>query len=91
MTIAPLQTPSAQTETISELDLAQTERANATGLTHVVFVHGLWLLSSNRDRWAATVEHTGCTALIARLARRSRSRTLAPKCSRAGPSSRGSR
>lgn len=63
MTVTPLQTPSAQTATLSERDLAQIERANATGLTPVVFVHGLWLLPSSWDRWAVTFEEAGYTAL----------------------------
>src|SRR6059036_2998182 len=41
----------------------QIDRANATGLTPVVFVHGLWLLPSSWDRWAALFEEAGYTAL----------------------------
>jgi pimeloyl-ACP methyl ester carboxylesterase len=41
----------------------QVERANATGLTPVVFIHGLWLLPSSWDRWAAVFEEAGYTAL----------------------------
>src|SRR5256885_12845065 len=41
----------------------QIERGKATGLTPVVFVHGLWLLSSSWDRWAAVFEDAGYTAL----------------------------
>jgi pimeloyl-ACP methyl ester carboxylesterase len=41
----------------------QIERANATGLSPVVFVHGLWLLPSSWDRWAALFEEAGYTAL----------------------------
>jgi non-heme chloroperoxidase len=41
----------------------QVERANASGLTPVVFIHGLWLLPSSWDRWAATFEEAGFTAL----------------------------
>ena len=40
------------TATITEHEQQQVERANATGLTPVVFVHGLWLLPSSWDRWA---------------------------------------
>ncbi|MFI9770016.1 esterase/lipase family protein [Streptomyces sp. NPDC052415] len=40
-------------------DLAQIERANATGRTPAVFVHGLWLLPTSRDRWAAVFEEAG--------------------------------
>jgi len=49
--------------TISEHDAAQIARANATGLTPAVFVHGLWLLPSSWDRWAALFEEAGYTAL----------------------------
>src|SRR5256884_5484260 len=38
-------------------------RANATGLTPVVFIHGLWLLPSSWDRWAAVFEEAGYTTL----------------------------
>ena len=38
-------------------------RANDTGRTPVVFVHGLWLLPSSWDRWATLVEEAGFTAL----------------------------
>ena len=41
----------------------QVDRANATGHTPVVFVHGLWLLPSSWDRWAAVFEDLGYTAL----------------------------
>src|SRR5215470_4143239 len=37
--------------TITEHEAAQVERANASGATPVVFVHGLWLLPSSWDRW----------------------------------------
>ena len=41
----------------------QVERANATGLQPVVFVHGLWLLPRSWDRWAAVFEEAGYTTL----------------------------
>ena len=41
----------------------QIDRCNATGRTPVVFVHGLWLLPSSWDRWAAVFEQAGYTAL----------------------------
>jgi non-heme chloroperoxidase len=44
-------------------DEHQVEAANASGLTPVVFVHGLWLLPSSWDRWAAVFEEAGYTAL----------------------------
>src|SRR5438045_8013673 len=39
------------------------DRANASGLQPVVFVHGLWLLSSSWDRWRALFEENGFTTL----------------------------
>jgi pimeloyl-ACP methyl ester carboxylesterase len=41
----------------------QVERANASGLTPVVFIHGLWLLPSSWDRWATVFEEAGYAAL----------------------------
>src|SRR3954470_16471579 len=49
--------------TITEHELEESERANATGLQPVVFVHGLWLLPSSWDRWATLFEENGFTAL----------------------------
>jgi non-heme chloroperoxidase len=50
-------------QTISEREAAQIERANATDATPVVFIHGLWLLPSSWDRWAAVFEEAGYVAL----------------------------
>src|SRR5437763_8472966 len=50
--------------TITDHELQECERANATGLQPIVFVHGLWLLPSSWDRWAALFEKAGYTALI---------------------------
>jgi pimeloyl-ACP methyl ester carboxylesterase len=41
----------------------QIDRANASGRTPVVFVHGLWLLPSSWDRWAAMFEEAGYSAV----------------------------
>ncbi len=49
--------------TITGHEAAQVERANATGLTPVVFVHGLWLLPSSWDRWVTLFEGAGYVAL----------------------------
>jgi pimeloyl-ACP methyl ester carboxylesterase len=48
---------------ITHHEIEQIERANATGLRPVVFVHGLWLLPSSWDRWATAFEQAGYTAL----------------------------
>jgi non-heme chloroperoxidase len=42
---------------------AAVSECNATGKTPVVFIHGLWLLSSSWDRWAKVFEDHGYTAL----------------------------
>lgn len=55
--------PLVNAATITEYELQQVERANETGLQPVVFVHGLWLLPSSWDRWAALFEEAGYTAL----------------------------
>jgi non-heme chloroperoxidase len=56
-------TEGAGAQTITEHELAQCERANATGRTPVVFVHGLWLLPSSWDRWAQLFEDNGYVAM----------------------------
>jgi non-heme chloroperoxidase len=49
--------------TVTDHEAEQIARANATGLTPVVFIHGLWLLPSSWDRWAVVFEEAGFTAL----------------------------
>jgi non-heme chloroperoxidase len=49
--------------TITDHEGAEIERANATERTPVVFVHGLWLLPSSWDRWAAVFEEADYAAL----------------------------
>ncbi|WP_416956943.1 alpha/beta hydrolase [Streptomyces sp. Agncl-13] len=44
---------------MTHIDVQQIERANALERTPVVFVHGLWLLPSSWDRWAAHFEQAG--------------------------------
>ena len=44
-------------------ELEEVERANESGRTPVVFVHGLWLLDSSWDRWAAFFEEHGYAAV----------------------------
>jgi non-heme chloroperoxidase len=53
----------ADTVAISEHDIEQIERANASALAPVVFIHGLWLLPSSWDRWATLFEEAGYSAL----------------------------
>jgi pimeloyl-ACP methyl ester carboxylesterase len=40
-------------------DIEQVTKANASGRTPVVFVHGLWLLPSSWDRWSGLFEEAG--------------------------------
>lgn len=48
---------------LGELEAAQVQRAKESGRTPVIFVHGLWLLPSSWDRWAAFFEEDGFVAL----------------------------
>lgn len=41
----------------------QVERANSSGRTPVVFIHGLWLLPSSWERWASLFEAAGFSAV----------------------------
>src|SRR5438067_1878805 len=41
----------------------QLERANASGLAPIVFIHGLWLLPSSWNRWATVFEEAGYTTV----------------------------
>ena len=48
---------------ITKYENDQIDKANASGHTPVVFVHGLWLLPSSWDRWATVFEEAGYTTL----------------------------
>ena len=48
---------------VTDHEREQVERANASGRPPVAFIHGLWLLPSSWDRWAAVFEEAGYTAL----------------------------
>ncbi|MGI5479435.1 alpha/beta hydrolase [Streptomyces lavendofoliae] len=45
-------------------DLAEIEGANATGRVPVVFIHGLWLLPTSWERWAAVFEEAGFAPVL---------------------------
>ena len=49
--------------TLTEHEVAEIERANGTGLRPVMFIHGLWLLSSSWDRWRGVFEEAGFTTI----------------------------
>ena len=57
--------------TITDHELEQVERANATTATPVVFIHGLWLLPSSWANWADFFKPGRLRAADAGLARRS--------------------
>jgi non-heme chloroperoxidase len=48
---------------ITDHELEQVERANATTTTPVVFIHGLWLLSSSWTKWADFFNQAGYSPL----------------------------
>src|SRR6266851_335882 len=50
-------------DTVSRITAEQVDQANASGRTPVVFIHGLWLLPSSWDRWAAVFEEAGYAPL----------------------------
>src|SRR6188472_2697757 len=50
-------------QSISEREAAQIERANASGATPVVFIHGLWLLPSSWENWVTLFEEAGYAGL----------------------------
>src|SRR5437016_1898363 len=50
--------------TVTKQEQAEVDRADASGKTPVVFVHGLWLLPSSWDRWSRLFEGAGFAALL---------------------------
>src|SRR3954468_8369625 len=52
-------TTTAQSPTLTPREAEQVERANESGKTPVVFIHGLWLLPSSWDSWAELFEEAG--------------------------------
>jgi len=49
--------------TVTEHESDSIDKVNTTGLTPVVFVHGLWLLPSSWQRWAEVFEEAGYAPL----------------------------
>ena len=56
-------TAESDDRTVTKDELKQVDRANKSGKTPVVFVHGLWLLPSSWDRWAKLFEAAGYSAV----------------------------
>ena len=44
---------------LTQREIDQVEKANASGRTPVVFIHGLWLLPSSWDNWAEFFDEAG--------------------------------
>src|SRR4051812_45267580 len=59
MATAPSNGSSAKTATMSDREASQVEHANRSGKPPVVFIHGLWLIPSSWDNWAALFEEAG--------------------------------
>ncbi len=57
------QTTASPASSVTKQQRAQVEKANASGKTPVVFVHGLWLLATSWDRWARLFEGAGYAAV----------------------------
>jgi len=55
--------PTVSPTKITEREVKQVERANATAATPVVFIHGLWLLPSSWEPWVGLFEQAGYVAL----------------------------
>jgi non-heme chloroperoxidase len=51
------------TTVLTDWEKAEIDRANGSGLVPVMFVHGLWLLSSSWQRWRELFEAHGYTTL----------------------------
>ena len=56
-------TTTARPPTLTPREAEQVERANASGKTPVVFIHGLWLLPSSWDAWTELFEQSGFAPL----------------------------
>jgi non-heme chloroperoxidase len=51
--------PGSDDRSVTEYEVQEVEKANATGKQPVVFVHGLWLLPNSWDRWREGFEEAG--------------------------------
>jgi non-heme chloroperoxidase len=50
---------------IADRETQRIDKANASGRTPVVFIHGLWLLPSSWDRWATVFKEAGYAPVTA--------------------------
>jgi non-heme chloroperoxidase len=63
MNVAPSPIMTTATLSVAARDMAEVERANVTGRQPVIFIHGLWLLSSSWNRWLELFEKAGYVGL----------------------------
>jgi non-heme chloroperoxidase len=61
---SPMSTASSPQPDLTQHEREEIERANTSGRIPVVFVHGLWLLPSSWDRWAAVFQEAGLAPVI---------------------------
>jgi pimeloyl-ACP methyl ester carboxylesterase len=54
-----------QVSNLSAFEEQQVAKANSSGRTPVVFIHGLWLLASSWDAWSALFEEVGYATVAA--------------------------
>ena len=55
---------SEERSTLTPDEIEQADKANASGKTPVVFVHGLWLLPNSWDRWAELFDAAGYASVL---------------------------
>ncbi len=59
-----MSTATAEPGAITKHEVEQVARANASGKTPILFVHGLWLLPSSWERWAEVFEEAGYAGVM---------------------------
>ncbi len=63
MSTGPSHVTPTDVTAMTDHEAEQIARANASGRSPVVFVHGLWLLASSWDRWAGVFQQAGYATL----------------------------
>ena len=63
MNVAPQPVVTDATASLADREIAEVERANATGRQPIIFIHGLWLLRGSWNRWSEFFEEAGYVGL----------------------------
>jgi non-heme chloroperoxidase len=63
MNVAPQPIAAAAALSLADGEIAEIERANATGRQPIIFIHGLWLLRGSWNRWLEFFEEAGYVGL----------------------------